>query len=456
MLTFDRWSLNTKPMKTVYQGLALRDTLTHFKLRFPSSRVPRPTVLIPGMPRLKSLHISNLDPLCYNDDISLLICEARNLESLYMHFSPRMRIAREPSVYLQNYMGRLAEAPHALKPKELQFFNMFARNDGTLAKCITLDRIESIAFLNCVEHDDPTTVFVDNSWIIDNHDVGLKNLKKLRAEKVDSRFARTLLHLEKLEELYLINGRMFRDYLEKKQQNGQDSSSPSSAGVGTPNHTAKTPITDVGPRVTISDLPEGTTNGASSMANAMEWNRSSNSPISTDSPNSNNPASMLKHVTIASDFIAALTKYQGPRIRKLLLRDSWNLGREVVAHLIANCPNLEQLGIAIDDPSLEKIRWIISSLPKLTALRMLIPMDSEVWRTMSAHSDLHVNMMEMETWKDEYKNLVWLGIGGEIVRLLGREMVMCGDEKRLKGIVKSVGWEDVKDVEIFGLDTLEE
>jgi hypothetical protein len=444
-------------MKTVYQGLAIRDTLTHFRLQFPSSRIPRPTVLIPGMPRLKSIHISNLDPLCYNDDISLLICEARGLEALNLHWSPRMRNVREPSVYLQNYLGRLAETNYKLRPKELQFFNMFARNDGTLGKCIAVERVERLAFLNCMEHDDPTTVFVDNSWVIGNHEyTNLKMVKRLRADRVDKTLSKVLKVLENLEEIYLINARNWRAQIEKRRQNGQDSGSPTSTEGSTPNHNGKTPSMDLVPRITIADLPDGTPVSNPNNVNTMDWRGSSLSPDSSNSPIPTNPLSVQKHITLASDFIAALTKYRGPKIRKLLLRDTWNLGREVVSHLIASCPNLEQLGIAIDFPSLETVRWITSSLPKLKALRMLIPIDSEAWRQIAANAEIHNNMLELETWKDEYKNLVWLGIGGEIARLDGREKIIYDGKERYRGLVKVMTLEEVKHVEIFGLDTLEE
>ena len=112
-------------MKTVYQGIASRSSLATLKIHFPSSRIPRPSIVIPGIPSLKYLHLANLDPLCYNDDVSVLIAEAENLETLKLHWSPRMRQEREPSINMSTYFGRIAASPRKLNLENFSMANLF-------------------------------------------------------------------------------------------------------------------------------------------------------------------------------------------------------------------------------------------------------------------------------------------------------------------------------------------
>lgn len=71
---FNSWEIyNTKALETVCQGLAQLQNLQSLTLRFPSSRHPRPTTIIPPMPNLRILKVTDIDPLCYPDDISLLL-----------------------------------------------------------------------------------------------------------------------------------------------------------------------------------------------------------------------------------------------------------------------------------------------------------------------------------------------------------------------------------------------
>jgi hypothetical protein len=57
------WELDCKPLRTLYLGLAGRDTLTSLTLKFPSARVPRPSVLIPPMANLKAFRAIDIDPM---------------------------------------------------------------------------------------------------------------------------------------------------------------------------------------------------------------------------------------------------------------------------------------------------------------------------------------------------------------------------------------------------------
>ena len=126
------WDLDTKPLKTVYQGLAARTSLVSLDLRFPSSRAPRPIVILPAIPNLRRLRVTNIDPLCYPDDLSVLILQSKRLQDLRMHWSPRMREEAEPSINLRSYFGKCLEAQYHIPLESLAFQNFYGVNTGDL------------------------------------------------------------------------------------------------------------------------------------------------------------------------------------------------------------------------------------------------------------------------------------------------------------------------------------
>ena len=89
------WQLNTKPLQSVYEGLMHKPSLTSLTLRCPTRRIPRPATAIPPLPHLTTFVIYDIDPLCYPDNISLLMLTAKRLANLKMHWSPRMRDSGE-------------------------------------------------------------------------------------------------------------------------------------------------------------------------------------------------------------------------------------------------------------------------------------------------------------------------------------------------------------------------
>ena len=83
-----------------------RTSLASLTIRCQTRRTPRPTTIISPLPNLKTLVVYDIDPLCYPDDISLLIFGSKKLENLKLHWSPRMRAAGEESVNLMSIFGR--------------------------------------------------------------------------------------------------------------------------------------------------------------------------------------------------------------------------------------------------------------------------------------------------------------------------------------------------------------
>lgn len=115
------WELDCKPLKTLYTGLASHNTLTSLTLKFPSARIPRPSVLIPPMANLRVFKATDIDPMCYPDDISLLLLHSKKIEDLRLHFSPRMRQEAEGIMTLAQFFGRCYKAGYRLKVKHCQY-----------------------------------------------------------------------------------------------------------------------------------------------------------------------------------------------------------------------------------------------------------------------------------------------------------------------------------------------
>lgn len=108
------WELDCKPLKTLYLGLSTNHTLTNLSINFPSSRVPRPSVLLMPIPNLRVFKASGIDPLCYPDDFDLLLLGSKKLEDVRLHFSPRMRREADPTLNLETYFGRCDKAVRIL------------------------------------------------------------------------------------------------------------------------------------------------------------------------------------------------------------------------------------------------------------------------------------------------------------------------------------------------------
>ena len=139
------------------------------------------------MPGLRSLTVTDIDPLCYPDDISTLIYESEKLEALKLHWSPRMRDAGEPSVYLQSYFRRNIAERKTLHLRNIGFYNLFAAVDPTVEDIIDHSFTETVTLLNCFGADDeasrqngPMQSFLDRTW---NHPP--PNLIRVRSLRYD-------------------------------------------------------------------------------------------------------------------------------------------------------------------------------------------------------------------------------------------------------------------------------
>jgi hypothetical protein len=320
------WELNTKPLNTLYQGLVNRSsTLTSFTLRCQTKRIPRPTTIISPMPNLKTLVVYDIDPLCYPDDISLLLLGAKKLENLMLHWNPRMRENGEESVNLMSIFGRCVAGNAQLPLRRMAIYNLYTRFLGDGFQEIFDPNIqEEITVFNSMGSSDPMTVFLDDMWRVSNSHPFPKNLKMFRTDHVDKEQAIMFAKLTGVERLYHVSRR-------RKEQSKTNSSAatPTTPSIATP----------------------GTTNGNTSAYN-------------TPTPAENQCRGL------AGEYLAAIQSNHRT-MRHLLLSDHWVMTDDALYKLCHACPNLEQLGFRCSIPPLESLRQIVTLVPKLWAIRML-------------------------------------------------------------------------------------
>jgi len=398
------WELNINPLQTIYHGLATRPSLASLTIQFPEIRVARPLVVIPPMPNLRALTVTNIDPLCYPDDISLLLLHSRKLEDLKLHWSPRMRDMGEPSINLQSYFGRCMAANYRLQTKRVGMKNLYTRNNAEIEQAFDTNSLEEWTFIKCINPADSATVFLDETWM--TFDKAPTALKVLRLDGLNRVHVAMLAGIAGLEEFYLISARF------------TSSSLPTSTGT--------TPVS-----------------------------------VSPSSSSALTPSSMVSQpdaLNLASEYIAVLTVKHGKSLRCLLLSDQWMLGKEAVIRLLQACPNLEQLGIALEDIELKFLRLLLSLSPKLSAIRILVNPAEPVWEKLRGINDsIHAQAMSYELWRDEYRGIKWVGLGGSVFECGG---VVAVDENQngqpiYRRVVRPVTWDAVKHVGIWVKDNLE-
>ncbi|OQE44947.1 hypothetical protein PENCOP_c002G07350 [Penicillium coprophilum] len=336
------WELNTKMLDTVYSGLTQLPKLTSLTVRFPSSRHPQPTFVIPGMPHLRCLKITDIDPLCYPDDIATLLYKSRKLRDLRLHWSPRMRDAHEPSVSLHNYFRKLIAAKQPLMVQKMSFQNLYAFHTEEFNFAFDPTTVEDVTFLTGVEGSSLVNTFVESSWPTVPPHVKLR-MKSVRMDAVSKRNAEFIGNFSGLEKLYLVNVTAdSNDLLNSPRPGGGAALS------------ALTPPTS---EHQLSGAPSGAT---------------VNSPITSASPASQINAT----ASIRDIYLSHITTNHGATLRHLLLPSKWPLSTGMVARLVHSCPNLEQLALATEFSSMDSLALLIPFLRKLKALRLLIPQSS--------------------------------------------------------------------------------
>ncbi|EXJ78892.1 hypothetical protein A1O1_09294 [Capronia coronata CBS 617.96] len=333
-LTSFRWDLDVRRQPNVYAGLAKLSKLECLWLRFPTDRSPQPLVEAPALPNLKSLTVTHYDPLCYPDELSNLFFHATNLDTLNLHFSPRMRDQGEASVVMTRFFRKNIAAKRKLRLRKIGIYNLLPYLDA--AECVeALDSsvCEDFTALNTFGLDEDTmgqraaAHFIDRAWLVpvDEKDRP-KHPKSLRVDQLHKRHALDLGKSAGLERLYLINARY-----NAEGKGGHVQSSPNSA--------------EASPGATSTSVPA---------------NRSAR----------NTP---MLNTTLRDLYLDNICNVCGPTLKHLILPARWLLPTEVTARLIRSCPNLTQLSAAFQRADYDLLRLLVPFLSHLWALRLLAP-----------------------------------------------------------------------------------
>ncbi|KAL2817726.1 hypothetical protein BDW59DRAFT_175362 [Aspergillus cavernicola] len=330
-----RWELSTKMLETVYLGLTRLPKLTSLTLRFPSSRHPRPTLVIPVMPHLRYLKITDIDPLCYPDDISTLLFGAKKLNELKMHWSPRMRNMQEPSVMVHDYFRKCISAKKPLTVKKFGMANLYARHSEDFNTAFDHCMVEEVTVLNETRSDGASlNTFVDNSWPVIPQQKPM-HLKSMRVNIYNQRQSEFLGSFSGLERLYMV------------------STNDPSDNINSPRELAPSAITLTPP---ASDHTLSTSNDHIT-------------PVTADSP-SNLPALQAR---ARDTSLNSIVLNHAATLRHLLLPARWPLSSQIIARIVHASPQLEQLGFAAEISSMDTLGLLLPFLRNLKALRLLVP-----------------------------------------------------------------------------------
>jgi len=415
-------------LETVYLGLATRPKLTSLTIRFPSTRYPRPTTAIPAFPHLQSLKVTDIDPLCYPDDLSTCLAESRKLKELKLHWSPRMREAHEPSVILTDPFRKAIAAQRPLKLKSISFQNLFAQQTEEFVQAIDVANVENVTLLNCAGEDDDSgggeaLSFFDQSW---KPPKDVSKVKSLRHDRINTIAGETLGRMRGLEKLYMVNARPGRQ----------------------------------------------TTNGYAGGPSPISNSSGGPSPIeqqtpSTSNSSSHNPSTQFSggENTLRDLYLENLMSNHGHSLKHLLLPSRWPLTSERFAHLVRACPNLTQLGMALEFDSLEAVRLLLPFLKKLYAVRAMVPTvrdakvrEKSLAEIVEVDDAIHEEKMGDVLAGEAYSRLRWVGMGWKVWEVGGTYEVERVSEhgERVKGKrrrVRRVGPELCQHIEIWGMDS---
>ena len=376
------------------------------------------------MKHLRSLTITDIDPLCYPDDIAMILFASPRLDTMKLHWSPRMRDVSEPSTQLHSYFRHNIAAKKKLKLREMGFYNLFALTSPEIEDIIDHSALQSMTLLNAFGADDSEgtkstlTTFLDSSWARPPGD--LVQLKSMRFDKMNRKFANHLSSLYGLEKIYLVNAR------HTPPQNGHYAPpDPSPTSASTPSS-----------------------------------NPSSETTPSTRTASNNAVRDLCIDVIISN---------HGPTLKHLILPDRWPLPNKIVARLFSACPNITQLAIALEfKDSFSGMRMLLPFLKKIRAVRILNPtagLESQEHAKkfecmVSTEDEEHEEHIGRELAGDEFPHLKYIGIGWKVWELGGlHEKLIVNEDGQEEMVVrrraKRIGRDAVKDVEIWNLDSLD-
>ena len=395
-------------LPTVWQGLAQKQTLTKLIIKFPSNRHPRPVAVAPAIPNLQFLKLINLDPLCYMDDISVLLADSKKLRDLKLHWNPRIRESREPSVNGYVYFGKLTSP---MRLRSFAVVNLYTNHASDCQRPPIFDNIalEEVTFLNSTSGlgDDGGTEFMDGGYRKADSEMP-PSIKMMRLDKVSHEQCDFLGRVHGLERLYLIG----------------------------PHVQARRNIKD--PAINNIPLPHSPASSTSS-------------PGSSDF----NAACALK-----DSYLQTITKRHGATLKHLLLLPQWRLTDDDIALIFRHCPNLEQLGIGAELSNFKNLRLMLPFLPNLTALRLLSSPDDPTFLNQMRELDergVHEQKIGEETRNWELSKLRYLELGADdlIFEIGRREEWEREGNTGWKRPVRKRGVDVVGEMDVWKMDSLD-
>ncbi|KAG8630947.1 hypothetical protein KVT40_000087 [Elsinoe batatas] len=426
------WTLDTKPLRSIYQGLTLRPSLTSFTLEFPSSRTPRPVLLVPPIPSLKSFTVRNLDPLCYNDDVSHLIYGSRNLVELTIHFSPRMRLEAECSASLSTYFGRCIQAGYKIPIQKIMMQNFYGPNRGQLYQAMMQETMVSSHFLDMFggAHGPRTNVFIDETWRRIPPVLHF-NWKIHRSNELAMQHTRILRGFHGLEELYLVSRSL------------QTIPSPPPAQIDSPTSPLN-PLASTGSK-TASPAP-------------THLSSSSSSAPSPSSAPAMDPSFLpgAEVDALGAEYLDAILSSHGTTLHTLLLFDKFGLDESQIADIATRAPLMRHLGVALEGKE-GVFRKLIPSFPKLRTLRIL---ENHLIRRLGVFEEENLAEVCKEFGRQIVRcgneGLRWIGIG-ELVFKVGRreEFETAKGGRETRAVLERRTWGDVEGLGLWDMDKLE-
>ena len=397
-------------LPTVWQGIA-QSSLTQLTLRFPSMRHPQPTITAPPIPNLKTLKIYDIDPLCYADDISLLLLGSKKLEDLRIHWNARVKEYREPSVNLNIYFGRVIASEYKIPLKRISIQNLYTHDDGSCGRILNHAEVQEVTVINSTVGgaDEAADVFLDRRWQVGGPPKHfMPKLRMLRIDKASKQQCDFLGSITGLERLYFVGAHETTD----NQFNG-----------------------------------------------IIE--RNSNAALLPNSPVSSTSSPTVGDVVgLKDDFLDTITSNHGSTLRHLLLLPQWRLTADNIALIIRSCPNLEQLGIGVEVVDLQNLRLLIPFLPKLRVARLLDNPDDRSFGD-------HVRQMDDGTYEERIGTeslyskgpfMRYVELGGlifEIGQVRTHRAVSENGKQKARRVVWKRNLDAVRHIDIWRMDTLE-
>lgn len=223
-------------------------------------------------------------------------------------------------------------AKKKLQLKKLGVYNLLPYMDiADCVEAIESSVCEDFTALNTFGLDEgavggrPTTHFIDRAWLIPLEEKDRpKHPKSLRVDQLHKRHALDLSKSAGLERLYLINARY-----KPEGGSGRAHSSPNSSEVS-----------PGGPCMTV---------------------------------NGNHLSRATPNTTLRDLYLDSICGVCGPTLKHLILPARWLLSTAITARLIRSCPNLTQLSAAIECRDLDVLRILVPFLSNLWAIRVLAP-----------------------------------------------------------------------------------